>query len=49
MAEPPKAKRVRLGEIRDQDLYFEDGSIVLSASDTDGDLVMFRVHKSMLV
>lgn len=50
MAEPPKTKRLRLEETRDQDLYFDDGSIVLSASDTDaGDLVMFRVHKSMLV
>jgi len=48
MADGPPPKRSRPDETRDEDLYFEDGSIVLSAKDTDGDLVYFRVHKSVL-
>jgi hypothetical protein len=45
---PPSLKRPRPDETHDEDLYFEDGSIVLSANDTDGNLVYFRVHKSVL-
>jgi hypothetical protein len=41
-------KRRRPDESRDEDLYFEDGSVILSANSTDGDLVYFRVHKSVL-
>jgi hypothetical protein len=41
-------KRRRSDESRDEELYFEDGSIVISAKDADGNLVYFRVHKSVL-
>jgi len=44
----PDLKRRRPDESRDEDLYFEDGSIIISANDTGGDLVYFRVHKSVL-
>jgi hypothetical protein len=33
----------------DDDIYFEDGNLVISAKNgTDGDIVYFRVHKSIL-
>jgi hypothetical protein len=41
-------KRRRPDESRDEDLYFEDGSVVISANNVDGDLVYFKVHKSVL-
>ena len=43
-------KRRRPDESRDENLYFEDGSIIISANnhDVDRDLVYFRVHKSVL-
>jgi hypothetical protein len=45
---PSNPKRRRPDERRDEDLYFEDGSVILSAKGSDGDLVYFRVHKSVL-
>jgi len=45
---PPNLKRLRPDETRDEDLYFEDGSVILSAKDTDGNFVYFRIHKSVL-
>jgi len=45
---PPNVKRPRPNETRDEDFYFEDGSVILSARDADGDRVNFRVHKSVL-
>jgi hypothetical protein len=46
----PNVKPRRPGglESRDQDLYFEDGNIIISANGASGDLVYFRVHKSLL-
>lgn len=44
----PSLKRPRLNETRSEEFYFEDGSIVLSAKDADGNLVYFRIHKSIL-
>jgi hypothetical protein len=43
-------KRPRPDESRDEDLYFEDGNVVISASNNveDPSLVYFRVHKSVL-
>ena len=41
-------KRRRPDESRDEDLYFEDGSVIISAKGTGGDLAYFRVHKSVL-
>ena len=42
-------KRRRPDESRDEDLYFEDGSVIISANNIgSGDLVYFRVHKSVL-
>ena len=35
-------------ESRDGDLYFEDGSVVLSTKGDEGGLVYFKVHKSVL-
>jgi hypothetical protein len=33
----------------DDDIYFENGNLVISAKGgTDGDIVYFRVHKSIL-
>lgn len=48
MEQPSKSKRARPDEERDADVYFDDGSVVLSASDEHGNLVYFRVHKSVL-
>ena len=48
MADTTNLKRRRPDESRDEDLYFDDGSIVISANQTSGDLVYFRVHKSLL-
>jgi len=45
---PSNLKRPRPDETRDEDLYFEDGSVILSAKDADGALVYFRIHKSVL-
>jgi hypothetical protein len=45
---PPTMKRPRPNETRDEDFYFEDGSLILSAKNADGDLVYFRVHRSVL-
>jgi hypothetical protein len=44
----PPRKRSRSNDKRDEDLYFADGSVVLSVNDTDDNLVYFRVHKSVL-
>ena len=44
----PPRKRSRTTDKRNEDLYFPDGSVVLSAKDADDDLVYFRVHKSVL-
>src|ERR1700683_671700 len=44
----PPRKRSRTNDKRDEDLYFADGSVVLSAKDADENLVYFRVHKSVL-
>ena len=47
-SEASSLKRRRPDESRDEDMYFEDGSVVISASSTGGGLVYFRVHKSVL-
>ena len=41
-------KRPRTNDKRDEDLYFSDGSVILSAKDADQNLLYFRVHKSVL-
>jgi hypothetical protein len=48
MDSPPNLKRLRQDKTRDEDLYFEDGSVVLSADDSDGNTIYFRVHMSVL-
>lgn len=49
MADPEvTTKRPRTDESRDEELYFTDGNIVLSANDSEGNLVFFKVHQSML-
>jgi hypothetical protein len=48
MESSPNLKRRRPDESRDEDLYFEDGNIIISASNASGDLIYFRVHKSIL-
>ena len=44
----PPRKRSRTNDKRDEDLYFSDGSVVLSVKDADDNLLYFRVHKSVL-
>jgi hypothetical protein len=49
----PNLKRRRsdddaYAEIRDRDLYFEDGRVILSANDCDGNVIYFRIHMSVL-
>lgn len=46
--ETANLKRRRPDESHDEDLYFEDGSVVISAADVDENLLYFRVHKSIL-
>jgi BTB/POZ domain len=41
-------KRRRPDEALDEDIYFEDGNVVLSAKDDGDNLVYFQVHKSIL-
>jgi hypothetical protein len=48
MADMPTQKRRRPDEILDEDVYFEDGNIVLSAKDDNDNLIYFQVHKSIL-
>jgi hypothetical protein len=48
MADTTAPKRRRPGEILDEDVYFEDGNVVLSAKDDNDNLVYFQVHKSIL-
>jgi hypothetical protein len=47
-ADKPTQKRRRPYEALDEDVYFEDGNVVLSAKDDDDTLVYFQVHKSIL-
>lgn len=46
----PKArtKRPRMDESRDEELYLPDGNVVLSANDSEDNLIFFKVHQSML-
>jgi hypothetical protein len=46
-----KRPRLPLQDIfeRDLDFYIEDGNIVLSTKDKDGNITYFRVHRSTLM
>jgi hypothetical protein len=44
----PSSKRRRPDESRDEDFYFSDGNIIISANHSNGDKVFFRVHMSLL-
>jgi hypothetical protein len=48
MESSPNLKRRRPDESRDEDLYFEDGNVIISTSSGGDDLIYFRVHKSVL-
>jgi BTB/POZ domain len=48
MDSPSPPKRRRPDEARDEDLYLEDGNVVLSVNDLEGNVIHFRVHKSVL-
>ena len=48
MDSPQNLKPLPQDKTRDEDLYFDDGSVVLSANDSDGNTIYFRVHMSVL-
>lgn len=49
MADPQVGTmRPHAKELRDEELYFPDGNVVLSVNDNSGNFIFFKIHQSML-